>query len=737
MDSSLHRRPRARLYSKATALLCCLMSAGLAAQTRVACLGDSITYGARIADRDHNSYPGWLNDFLGKPYEVRNFGVGGATLLQAADRPYVKTKAFRDALAWQPHVAFVMLGTNDTCENERRHNWRHADSLAADAAQLVASLQEVRNDMRIVLCSPTPMFAQKRGLKPARKADLETRGKRLAACAQAMQTVARTTDNVAYLELRNTLTAAHVSDGVHPTAFGAERIARRIAEAIRSPVTPSNLRRNQLDNELKERDIPTKADTFHGFDGITFQLPQTAAQCRVFFPKGTAKGTPWVLRARFFGHQPALDIALLERGFHLAYCDVSNLYGSQLAIDRYLELHSLLADAGFNQRAVLEGMSRGGLQIINWATAYPQRVAAIYGDNPVVDIRSWPGGNSGKRSAADWQRCMKVYGLDEESAKTFEPVDVSRLKPLALEGIPMMLVLGMDDKVVPITENGNLLAERYAKAGGQVDVWRKPGNGHHPHGLHPVDPLLRAILRATGFAQGITTTASPSVESRSGAGWHGDSWRTQVDKMRALAKLHPDVPVVFLGDSITQGLTGSRDRLATANGTRAIDKAFGKQGAISLGLSGDRTEHLLYRIEHGALQELSPKVIVLQIGVNNVVTGKHTANEVHEGIWRVALGLNLKAHVLVCGPFPAGARGSLIRQTVDSIHDTLQLFNKTKVWHGGKANLSYLDLRDLFLDEDGTCNQNMRDDRIHISGSGQEAWMQAISTAIKKLDEDR
>ncbi len=372
-------------------------------------------------------------------------------------------------------------------------------------------------------------------------------------------------------------------------------------------------------------------------------------------------------------------------------------------------------------------MSRGGLQIVNWALAYPQRVAAIYGDNPVVDIRSWPGGNTGKRSDADWQRCLKAYGLDEQSAKTFEPVATSRLKPLVAERIPMMLVLGIDDKVVPIAENGNLLAARYAEAGGQVDVWRKPDNGHHPHGLHPIDPLLRAILYETGFAQNITTTASPSVEYRSGAGWHGDSWRTQVDKMRALAKQHPDLPIVFLGDSITQGLTGSRDRLAKASGTRAFDKAFGQQGAISLGLSGDRTEHLLYRVAHGALQELSPKVIVLQIGVNNVVTGQHTATEVVEGIWEVAYELRPQAHVLVCGPFPAGARGSQIRQTVDSIHDNLRSIN-------GTSNVTYLDLRGLFLNKDGTCNKNMRDDRIHISGSGQEAWMQAISAAIKKLD---
>ncbi len=289
MQSPLCLRLLTRLHATAIVLACCFAATTLGAQTRIACLGDSITYGARIADREHSSYPGWLNDFLGQPCEVRNFGVGGATLLSAADRPYTETKAFREALAWQPEIAFVILGTNDTCENERRHNWRHADNLAADAAKLVKQLQAARKDMRIVLCSPTPMFANKRGLKPDRKADLEVRGKRLAACALAMQRVARETEHVEYLELRNTLSANHVSDGVHPTAFGAERIARRIAEAIRSPLESSDLQRNKLSQEFEDRGITTKQVTFHGFAGVSFQLPRTSAQCRVFAPMGTAK----------------------------------------------------------------------------------------------------------------------------------------------------------------------------------------------------------------------------------------------------------------------------------------------------------------------------------------------------------------------------------------------------------------------------------------------------------------
>lgn len=710
----------------------------LPAQTRVACLGDSITLGARIEDKAHSSYPGWLQGYLGERFEVRNFGAGGRTMLRAADSPYHQTEAFRTALAWRPNIAIIILGTNDTCQNKRRHNWAHADSLEQDAAKLIASLRQANRDMRILLCSPTPMFPDKAGLKPARRADLETRAKRLARCARAAREVARQAPDVEYLELRGALRAQDVSDGVHPTAFGAERLARRIGEALRHPLTPSSAPRERLQKVLANATSPAETVVFHGFTGASFRLPESAAQCRVFSPHGTAAGTPWILRARFFGHQPALDIALLERGFHLVYCDVSDLYGSPQAIERYSELHTILAAAGFHRRAVLEGMSRGGLVILQWALAHPERVAAIYGDNPVVDIRSWPGGNSGKRSEPDWQRCLKAYGLSQSEADDLQPVTKERLRPLVDAGIPLMLVLGMKDEVVPVAENGGLLAERYASAGGEVEVWRKPSDGHHPHGLHPVDPLLRAILRATGFSQEITTKASPSVEYRSGAGWHGDSWRTQVAKMRDLAKQHAATPIVFLGDSITQGLTGARGRLTAPGGDRAIDRAFADHGAVSLGLSGDRTEHVLYRIRHGALQELNPQVIVLQIGVNNLVTGKHTANEVLRGVEAILASLRQaepQATILVCGPFPSGPPDSRTRRATDQIHaayDLMRAEERPRVRGTRTGQVLFQDLRHLFVNQDGTCNQNMRGDRIHISALGQDAWMRAIKPVVEE-----
>ena len=252
--------------------------------------------------------------------------------------------------------------------------------------------------------------------------------------------------------------------------------------------------------DLKAGGIEATASEWQGFARLDFRLPEDGAKCTVVIPKKAAEGQPWIWRARFFGHQPALDLGLLERGWHLCYCNVSGMFGSPDAVARWDKFHALATDLGLSPRPVLEGMSRGGLIIFNWASANPEKVRAIYGDNPVCNFLSWPGGKGeGKGSPGDWKKCLAAYGIDEASAPdALQPRDFSTLKPIAEKKVPVFLVLGEADKVVPVAENADPLAETYKKLGGPVKVWRKPGLGHHPHGLHPVGPLLEAILATDG-----------------------------------------------------------------------------------------------------------------------------------------------------------------------------------------------------------------------------------------------
>lgn len=244
-----------------------------------------------------------------------------------------------------------------------------------------------------------------------------------------------------------------------------------------------------------------KSSQWQGFNRLDFTLPKAGARCIVVKPAKPAEGAPWIWRARFWGHQPALDVLLLKQGYHVAYCEIGGLFGSPAAVKRWDQFYALAVANGLSAKPVLEGMSRGGLMIVNWASANPDKVSAIYGDNPVCNFNSWPGGKNGKFSKGEWNRCLKAYGIDAESAPAHrQPLSPSTLKPLAQRGVPIALVLGTADKVVPPGENGEALAKNYQDLKGTVRIWRKEGKGHHPHGLHPPDELAAFLQKAVAEA---------------------------------------------------------------------------------------------------------------------------------------------------------------------------------------------------------------------------------------------
>lgn len=243
---------------------------------------------------------------------------------------------------------------------------------------------------------------------------------------------------------------------------------------------------------------PVPEDPGHswkGFDRFDFTLPDSKAKCSLIRPRKTAEGHPWIWRARFFGHQPALDLALLERGYHLAYVDVANLYGGPEAIKRGEEFYRHLTKKfKLGPKPILEGMSRGGLFIFNFAAHHPGKVAAIYGDNPVCNFQSWPGGKNGKPSPGDYARCLKAYGITGDQAATHPQITDAEFAR-KIRGIPVALVIGTADEVVPPSENAELLATHLNTLKSPLRVWRKEGLGHHPHGLNPIAPLLEFLLR--------------------------------------------------------------------------------------------------------------------------------------------------------------------------------------------------------------------------------------------------
>ncbi|MDR2169013.1 MAG: hypothetical protein LBP59_02620 [Planctomycetaceae bacterium] len=247
-----------------------------------------------------------------------------------------------------------------------------------------------------------------------------------------------------------------------------------------------------------EEFIGKKGD-WRGFESYEFEIGKRP--CRVVIPKKIAEGKPWVWRAVFWGHEPQTEVALLGKGYYVAFISCSDLLGSPQHLKERDEFYNFLTRRyGFSKKPVLIGMSRGGFCSLRWAMANPANVSCLYVDAPVCDLRSWPGGKGkGKGSQRDWQQVLKLYNLTESEALKFDgnPVDLQALKPLAEQKVPILSVCGDSDDVVPYKENTAILEERYKKMSAPIEVILKPGIAHHPHSLKDPTPIVEFILKNT------------------------------------------------------------------------------------------------------------------------------------------------------------------------------------------------------------------------------------------------
>jgi acyl-CoA thioesterase I len=195
------------------------------ASHRVAAVGDSITWGSGLADRERDSYPAQLGRLLGDPHEVRNFGVNGTTLLRNGDRPYWTTSSFDAARAFAPDVVVIMLGTNDA----KPQNWRHREEFVADYVAMIDAFAALPSRPTIWVCHPVPTFGAYGVRDPVLRNHVIPMIDRVAEVRQVP-----VIDLYAVLRGRGDL----FPNGIHPNAEGARLIAETVRQAIRKPGSP-------------------------------------------------------------------------------------------------------------------------------------------------------------------------------------------------------------------------------------------------------------------------------------------------------------------------------------------------------------------------------------------------------------------------------------------------------------------------------------------------------------------
>lgn len=193
----------------------------IAEPIRVACVGDSITFGAGIRDRKNKSYPAQLSGILGKGYEVRNFGNSGSTMLKKGDKPYWRQREFDAAIAFNPNIVIIKLGTNDT----KPQNWKHGSEFVADYQDMIETFRTLKSKPKVYICLPVPVFKSRWGITDKIVND---------DVIPATRAVAKKT-GIQLIDLNTPLQgkAALVPDSVHPNAGGAKIIAETIAKILR------------------------------------------------------------------------------------------------------------------------------------------------------------------------------------------------------------------------------------------------------------------------------------------------------------------------------------------------------------------------------------------------------------------------------------------------------------------------------------------------------------------------
>ncbi|SFG81802.1 Prolyl oligopeptidase family protein [Pedobacter insulae] len=227
-----------------------------------------------------------------------------------------------------------------------------------------------------------------------------------------------------------------------------------------------------------------KTVKWHRFEKKEFKFNGHVAW--MIAPEKPLPGKPWVWKAYFPDWHTQPDSILLERGFHVAYINANDLFGHAKALmiwDQFYEY--LVAKNGLATKVALEGVSRGGLYVYGWAKRHPAKVSCIYAEAPVCDFNSWPGGKGlSKGSDADWKKLLDLYGLTEEEALRYTDQPKDNLDNLAALKVPILHIIGLDDKIVPIAENTLLLVQNYVLKGGPATIipmtkGKQSLEGHH------------------------------------------------------------------------------------------------------------------------------------------------------------------------------------------------------------------------------------------------------------------
>jgi len=237
----------------------------------------------------------------------------------------------------------------------------------------------------------------------------------------------------------------------------------------------------QVTSPDKITTVTTKVSQWHGYEKQSFVLG--GAPAFVVVPKVAAPGKPWIWRTSFPDFHAEVDLELVRHGYHIGFINVVRMLGSDSSLDKMDRFYAQVRSQwGLAERPALEPCSRGGLHAYRYAARHPERIACIFGDVPVMDLKSWPLQWPGAK--AQIRDAFKFYGFKSKAdllAYRGNPVDL--LEPVAQARIPIRHVICLTDQVVPPEQNTLEAQRRLKKLGHDMELViikdSQRAHGHH------------------------------------------------------------------------------------------------------------------------------------------------------------------------------------------------------------------------------------------------------------------
>lgn len=234
-----------------------------------------------------------------------------------------------------------------------------------------------------------------------------------------------------------------------------------------------------------------KETLWNGFRRIDFTFE--GREAILVFPRESNDNRNWLFKTEYFDAFAEFEVEMLKRGWHLAY--IKNI--TRWCLDEDVDLKKrfatyLIKEYGLYEKCVPVGLSCGGMIAVKFSAKYPECVSGMYIDAPVMNLLSCPAG-LGRAGDDMWQEFLEATGMDMAKLISYSEHPIDKIAILLKNNIPVIMVYGDVDDVVPYEENGEMLEKYYRKNGGVIVTIGKEGCGHHPHGLLDNTPLIEFV----------------------------------------------------------------------------------------------------------------------------------------------------------------------------------------------------------------------------------------------------